>query len=181
MTHPVFRTIFPIAFGLALCQCAGVREMEPRTSAGDSNPNYRVVSLYFLKENRDVSPPIARAAPIRWIRIGDRFHTRVVRSLLRGPNAAEREAGFYSEFGAEGLLGSQFGVAGHPKPLKAYLRSVRVDGRTATVDFSSPASHYLVNPAVVRPMTRTLLKLPEIDSVQFTVRGTDVGSTHTAS
>ncbi|MFT5470085.1 MAG: hypothetical protein ACI8UO_005209 [Verrucomicrobiales bacterium] len=93
-----------IAFlGAALASCSGIRQSEPQTR-GVPNPAYRIVNLYFLNDDREMEPGVSVGAPVRWIRVGDRFHKRAVKALLGGATEAEAAMGVLRE-----LRATQFG------------------------------------------------------------------------
>lgn len=168
--------ILSIVASAALSACSSVRTVEPK-KRGVADPGFRVVQLYFLSEKREIQPGVAKAAPVRWIRTGKRFHTRVVRTLLAGPIPAEREKGYYSNFFPPTAESPPWPMMpASQKPLKAYFNSVQVSDGVATVDFDSPALTYLNAPAALQfsikePIRRTLTNFKEIHTVRFSING----------
>jgi len=161
---------------ILLTQCATVQEAEPVKKSGEPDVRFRVVSLFYLSEKQEIQPAVAKAPPVRWIRTGERFHTRVVRTILTGPNEAERAAGFYVTYYPPGPTGFWPTTDPPAKPLKTYFNGVKIVDRTAIVDFDPAALIYLNAPAATQygvksPIRNTLLKLPEIDEVKFSIRG----------
>ena len=95
--------------------------------------------------------------------------------LFKGPTEKEIRDGLSSTFEPSFALATIF-LEKEARPLGTYYRGVSIENDIATVDFTSEALSYLNGPACLQaavkfPIIETLLNIPSIKYVEFSIDG----------